>query len=109
MKKTNLFLTALTAIIIIAGSVSCSRAKETPAPRIDMQLFFKNGEKENFKISPDGKYYSYLANYKDKLNVFVQKIGEDSAVRVTNDTLRSIRSYFWKGEPNHLYAGYGRR
>ena len=96
MKKTNLYLTAFAALFIIAGSISCSRAKETPAPRIDMQLFFKNGEKDNFKISPDGKYYSYLANFNDKLNVFVQKIGEDSAVRVTNDTLRSIRSYFWK-------------
>jgi len=98
MKKNQLLLITLTVLIVIAGCNSCSRVKENPAPLIDMKLFFKNGEKENFQISPDGKYYSYIAGYKDILNVYVQKIGDNNAVRVSNDTLRSIWNYFWKGD-----------
>jgi dipeptidyl aminopeptidase/acylaminoacyl peptidase len=98
MKKNQLLLILLAAVLIIAEFTSCNRAKETTAPLIDMKMFFKNGEKDNFQISPDGKYYSYIANNKDIFNVYVQKIGDSSAVRVTNDTLRSIRNYFWKGD-----------
>ena len=62
-----------------------------------MKSFFKNGDKTSFRISPDGNYYSYRADYKGKMNIFVQKIGDHNAVRVTGDTLRSIGQYFWKG------------
>jgi dipeptidyl aminopeptidase/acylaminoacyl peptidase len=31
-------------------------------------------------------------------NVYVQKVGDENAVRITNDTLRSIWNYFWKGD-----------
>jgi hypothetical protein len=70
---------------------------QTKAMTVDMKLFFKNGDRDLFQISPDGKYYSYVANYKDIMNVFVQKIGDTNAIRVTNDTLRSIWNYVWKG------------
>ena len=97
MKKNALFLISITALLVLAGCSSGSREKEKPAPLIDMQLFFKNGEKTGFQISPDGSYFSYMANYKDMQNVFVQKAGENEAVRVTSDTLRSIPGYVWKG------------
>ena len=97
MKKSKLFLVSLTALLFIAGCTSSSKQKEIPAPLVDMKLFFKNGEKTNFQISPDGNYYSYLSNFKDMLNVYVQKVGDKNAVRVTSDTLRSIGNYFWKG------------
>ena len=60
----------------MAGCTSGQAVKAKTAPLIDMQFFFKNGEKDNFKISPDGNYYSFLAGYKDMLNVFVQKVGD---------------------------------
>lgn len=70
--------------------------KEEKAPLLDMKDFFKNAEKAGFQVSPDGLYISYRADYKGKMNIFVQKTGETNAVRVTNDTLRSISRYFWK-------------
>jgi dipeptidyl aminopeptidase/acylaminoacyl peptidase len=97
MKKNHLFLILLTAMIIIVGCTS-GKEKETTAPLIDMKLFFKNGDKDNLQISPDGIYYSYVANYKDISNIFVQKMGDENVTRVTNDTLRSIWNYFWKGD-----------
>ena len=98
MKKNYLLLISFAALIFIAGCKSTSREKETKAPLIDMKMFFKNGEQLGFQISSDGNYYSYLANYKEMMNIYVQKIGEKDAIRVTNDTLRSIYNYFWKGD-----------
>src|SRR5438093_5653094 len=62
---------------------------------IPMRDFFRNPEKTAYRISQDGKYLSYLAPYASRLNVFVQEIGSDKAVRVTNETERDIFSYFW--------------
>jgi dipeptidyl aminopeptidase/acylaminoacyl peptidase len=89
-----------TKILFIASAVilmlqSCTNKPEL-ATTIDVKDFFKNGEKSSFKISPDGKYYSYRADYKGKMNVFVQNIATGAAVRVTNDTTRTIYAYFWK-------------
>jgi Tol biopolymer transport system component len=91
MKKLTFFFGV--CLVILSGC----KTKETPAPLIDMKSFFKNGIKSSFRISPDGNYYSYRADYKGKMNIFVQKVNDTVAVRVTNDTLRSIGNYFWKG------------
>lgn len=90
----------LSVLVVLATLfISCKQEpKETPPPLIDVKTFFKNGEKSSFRISPDGNYFSYRADYKGKTNIFVQKVGEEKSVRVTNDTLRSIFNYFWKGD-----------
>lgn len=96
MKKT------LFSILLLSVIISCKQSnnqkKEEPAPLLPMETFFRNGEKFTFRISPDGNYYSYRADYKGKMNIFVQKATDTIAVRVTNDTLRSIGLYFWKGD-----------
>jgi dipeptidyl aminopeptidase/acylaminoacyl peptidase len=97
MKKNPILLFSFAALLFAAGCNLSSKEKETIAPLTDMKTFFKNGEKVVFQISPDGNYYSYLTSYKNILNVYVQKVGEENAVRVTTDTLRSIVNYFWKG------------
>ncbi len=89
----------LFATFIVVFIIGCksTQDKESPAPLIDMKSFFKNGEKSTFRISPDGLYYSYRADFKGKMNIFVQKVGDTNALRITNDTSRSIGQYFWKG------------
>ena len=87
------------------------------AVHISLRDFFKNPEKTSFKISRDGRYISFLAPYKNRLNIFVQRIGEQKQVRVTDQAERDITAYFWanndrilylrdnKGDENfHLYA-----
>lgn len=91
MKKILFLLSFLIAV------VACKQ-KEVPATRIDMKDFFKNGMKSTFRISPDGNYYSFRADYKGKMNIFVQKVGDTIPVRVTTDTLRTISRYFWKSD-----------
>lgn len=71
---------------------------EAPPPVIPMQDFFKNPEKSGFQISPNGEYFSYRAPWHNRMNIFVQKVGDSTATQVTMDTVRDIGGYFWKGD-----------
>lgn len=72
-------------------------------PLIPLKDFFKNPEKASYKISSDGKYLSYLASYKNRLNIFVQETGSEKSKRITNETSRDIISYFWGSNERILY------
>jgi dipeptidyl aminopeptidase/acylaminoacyl peptidase len=71
--------------------------------QIPLKDFFKNPEKNGYQISPDGNYFSYLTSWENRMNVFVQKVGSNEAVRVTSATERDISSYFWKGNNKIMY------
>lgn len=71
--------------------------------QIPVKDFFKNPEKTGYQISPDGNYFSYLTSWENRLNVFVQKVGSDEAIRITSATERDITSYFWKGNNKIMY------
>jgi len=98
----KLFLWIVSFIVILAACQSDrhkeNKEEETPAPLMEMQTFFKNGNKTSVLISPDGNYFSYRADYKGMMNIFVSKATDTIALRVTHDTLRSIVRYFWKGD-----------
>ncbi len=81
------------------GKPAETKAKtEAPPARIEVREFFKNPEQSSFQISPDGRYMSYKAPWKNRMNIFVKKMGDSTAVQVTRDTLRDIGGYFWKGD-----------
>jgi dipeptidyl aminopeptidase/acylaminoacyl peptidase len=89
--------------LLLLGSCATKEQKETavkenPAPLLDYKLFFKNPEKSGFKISRDGKYFSYRADFHGKQNIFAEPVAGGPAVRVTSDTSRSIFRYFWKND-----------
>jgi dipeptidyl aminopeptidase/acylaminoacyl peptidase len=98
----NHFSVALITMLAMAACKNeeskTAQEHEAPAPKLEMKSFFKNGEKSTFRISPDGNYFSYRADYHGKMNIFVQKATDSVAVRVTSDTARSIGGYFWKGD-----------
>ncbi|MBC8005429.1 MAG: S9 family peptidase [Verrucomicrobia bacterium] len=73
------------------------------APLIPLEDFFKNPEKTAFRISPNGEYFSYMAPWENRLNIFIQKIGADSAIRITSETERDIAGYLWKGNDRVLF------
>ncbi len=95
----NRFLIVSTLLL---GFVACQPTL-TKAPKIAMEDFFRNPEKTAFRLSPNGEYFSYLAPYEKRLNVFVQKVGADSAVRITSETARDIAGYLWKGNNRILF------
>ncbi|MFH1320244.1 MAG: hypothetical protein ABII90_06265 [Bacteroidota bacterium] len=77
--------------------------KEVIPPKIGLRDFFKNPEKTSFQISPDGSHFSFMSPYENRMNVFVQRVGEDSALRVTDVTDRDISGYGWANNQRIYY------
>ncbi len=105
MKTTNFIRLAslMIGLALLAGS--CTNAPKPPmkAKLIPLEDFFKNPEKSRYQISPDGKYYSYMAPYETRMNVFVQERGKPEAIRLTSETDRDIAGYFWPNNEQILY------
>lgn len=100
--KTMLFLMLSGLISICLLMPGCNPGK--PGVRqIPLEDFFKNPEKSRYQISPDGKYFSFMAPYQNRMNIFVQEIGKDSAVRLTSETDRDVANYFWKNPTRILF------
>ncbi|MCB0581944.1 MAG: S9 family peptidase [Phaeodactylibacter sp.] len=66
--------------------------------------FFRTPEKVAFQLSPGGGYLAYLGPYKRRQNIFVQKVGEESAVRITHETERDIGGFFWSSDKRLVYV-----
>jgi len=79
-------------------------SQQTEVPLIPMKDFFRNAEKRSFQISPDGNYLSFMQPVNSRMNVFVQKIGEETVTQVTFATERDIAGYFWKGNNRIIYV-----
>ncbi|MCD4734462.1 MAG: S9 family peptidase [Bacteroidales bacterium] len=73
------------------------------AKQIPLEDFFKNPEKTAYQISPDGKFYSYLAPFEKRLNIFVQERGKEEATRLTSETDRDIAGYYWANNNQILF------
>jgi hypothetical protein len=81
--------TTFTLLAGIALASACGTAEkqpetaalQSPPPQIPVKDFFKNPEKAGFRISPNGQYFSYRAPWNNRMNIFVQKIGEPTAPR----------------------------
>src|ERR1700744_2916161 len=86
-------LKVLFFIPILLGVCACNQKHVKQIPISD---FFKNPEKSFFRLSPDGKYISYLKPYKDKQNLFIQSLADGKEQMATSFTDYSVRGdYFW--------------
>lgn len=107
MKKTLFFRAVVLSLTFAAMTFTACNQKGAEqadlAPQIPVEDFFRNPEKASYQISPDGKYYSYMAPYERRMNIFVQEIGKDEVIQLTFDTARDIAGYFWANNDRILY------
>ncbi|WP_058833686.1 S9 family peptidase [Luteimonas abyssi] len=79
-----------------------------PASLDDVELLsredlFGNPERANVRISPDGRYLSWIAPVAGVLNVWIAPADDLNGARpVTRDDARGIRGYFWSHRPGVL-------
>lgn len=83
--------------------ISCAPKEEMPR-LIPMEDFFRNPEKIIFSLSPDGTHLAFLQPWENRLNVHVQKVGEDTVTRITSATERDIAGYFWANNSRIAYV-----
>ena len=98
MMKSILLGTA--ALLVFSLLSSPARAAEGLIPLED---FFRNPDRSGFQISPDGNRISWRESWERRMNIFVRKIGEETATRITSATERDILAYFWAGNNRILY------
>ncbi len=71
--------------------------------KYEVEDFFRNPEKTAYQLSPNGEYFSYLAPFERRQNIFIQKIGAEESIRITNETDRDIGGYFWANDDRLVY------
>jgi len=101
-------LPALVAALALP-SISAAQAPRTPAEAvagtsvIPRSALFGNPEKTQGRLSPDGKYISFIAPRDGVLNVWLAERGKlDAAKPITNDQKRGIRQHFWAYDNKHV-------
>jgi len=79
-------------ISIISGLFSCKKHEVRQIPISD---FFKTPEESFFRVSPDGKYISYLKPFKGKQNIVIRSLADGQEHMATSLTDYSVREYSW--------------
>ena len=80
-----------------------SNENKLKAKQIPLENFFKNPEKSSYQISPNGDYYSFMAPYKNRMNIFIQKRGDTSSVQLTFEEDRDVAGYFWPNDNQIMF------
>jgi dipeptidyl aminopeptidase/acylaminoacyl peptidase len=104
--------------LALAGAATlgaCTRTNDAPraqaapaapavaAPLIPRSAIFGNPVRAAGRISPDGRYVSWLAPVNGVMNVFVAPASDPSQGRaVTRETRRNLQQYFWAPDSRHL-------
>ncbi|MGI9457048.1 MAG: alpha/beta fold hydrolase [Aeoliella sp.] len=101
---------ALWLVLAVVATSGCSNKETTmtadlaDVPLIPRDVLFGNPERSQARMSPDGKWLSFLAPVKEAgkedsegvMNVWVAPADDlDSAAPVTDDKIRGIRSHDW--------------
>ncbi len=77
-----------------ADKAAAERVRQVPL--IEREALFGNPSKAQGKISPDGRYVSWLAPHEGVMNVFIAPADNpDAARRMTGSTDRPIPTFFW--------------
>ncbi len=98
MKKTKLLPILLILLTIFIG---CS--KPTQPRIIPLVDIFRNPENAGYQLSPNGEFVAFLKPWKTRLNIHIQKIGDDNIARITDATARDIRGFFWVNDNRVVY------
>ena len=102
-----LLLTLLAGVFLTSLSLGRSsnnhKSTDKETVLIPRSVLFGNPEKASARISPNGKWLSFLAPVEGKLNVWVGPIDDVSAAKpVTEDKERDIRGYNWAYTGDHI-------
>lgn len=84
-----------------------SSEKQSPSAKestlIPRSVLFGNPQRASARVSPNGKWLSFLAPVDGILNVWVAPVDDISKAKaVTNDKIRDIRGYHWAFTGNHI-------
>ena len=101
MKRLSVHLFLFTAFLV---PLCNSNASAELPELIPLRDFFRNPVESGHSLSPNGEYIGFLKPWNSRMNIFVQKIGEEDATRVTSVTERDIPGFFWATDDRIVYS-----
>jgi dipeptidyl aminopeptidase/acylaminoacyl peptidase len=95
----------MAAHLIWLALLAAAPQSQPPPQLISRALFFKNPERANPQLSPDGSRLAWLQpDARGALQIWTKKLeGKDDARQLTADEGRGIRRYFWAFNGDILY------
>jgi len=99
-----LFIALPTLCLMLTSSLpSIALGYEKP-PVIPLEEFFRKPSKAAFKLSPDGRHYSFLKPWRNRMNIYIKDTeNEDKSTRITFSEDRDIYSYNWVNNERLVY------
>lgn len=96
----SILLAAAAILMPIAGTAALAQAD---VPLIAREKIFGNPSRVAGRLSPDGKWLSWIAPRDGVLNIYVAPASDPNAAKpLTNERLRPIRSYFWSPDSRQI-------
>jgi dipeptidyl aminopeptidase/acylaminoacyl peptidase len=100
--------TALRWLLTLAALLACNGGTTVAATNHETSLvprvaLFGNPVRAQARLSPDGRYISFLAPKDGILNVWLAPLGKlGEAKPITNDRKRGIRQHYWAEDGRHV-------
>ena len=88
-------------LLIVACLFACTQ--ENKVTIIPVNDFFKSQDRATYRISPNGKYISYLKLQDKRQNLFVEEIETGKVVQLTHLYEKNISFYAWVSDDELIY------
>src|SRR5215468_8497386 len=99
-RRHHLLRVALSALSLFGGFSVAGTSDVRLIPRTAL---FGNPVRAQARLSPDGRYLSFLAPKAGVLNVWLAPAGKLTAARpITDDRKRGIRQHYWAEDSRHV-------
>ncbi|MBA3467603.1 MAG: hypothetical protein H0T21_09345, partial [Gemmatimonadaceae bacterium] len=69
---------------------------------IPLEALFESPAAQWGGISPDGRWLSYVKDWKGRQNVFVRRVGSNTERTITRDSVRSVPNYWWAADGKRI-------
>jgi dipeptidyl aminopeptidase/acylaminoacyl peptidase len=105
MLRKRVFWCIVVACLVVAAALSARSPASGQAVRlIPMKDFFRNPQMTRLTLSPNGECIAFLMPWQRRLNIHVQKCGDQTGTRITGATERDITSYAWANDNRIVYV-----
>jgi dipeptidyl aminopeptidase/acylaminoacyl peptidase len=103
MKRMSALMRLMGAVLLFVYGGFAVAAGHSATHLIPRTALFGNPVRAQARLSPDGRYMSFLAPKNGVLNVWLAPFGKlDAAKPITDDKKRGIRQHFWADDGKHV-------
>ncbi|WP_171685892.1 S9 family peptidase [Paenibacillus planticolens] len=81
-----------------------SQKEETSQGSYTLDDFLQLPNKAAMRLSPDGKTLAYLQPWENRMNLYIQKVGEEQSTRLTSSKDENIGHMYWITDKVIVYS-----